>query len=108
MKDKILSLRRFTKRNSSGVSRIPGYNNFFMYFVDTPTNQDRRQEPHFLKFKEEHSDLERRLTKEITYIINREIDRERALMPAELDLYDAYLKMRTYLRPNESDEVLFS
>jgi len=82
----------------------PTYNNFISFFMTSGIVADIiRNQPHFLRFKNEHSDLEARLTDGIMNL-DKSIDTNKAIIPFESDLYQAYLIMHSY---GVSDEDLF-
>mgnify|MGYP001597752621 CR=1 FL=1 len=94
-----LTFEEFTYRNP-----IPRYTNFFLQFMeDNCWGQVRREIVQFKRFSLEHPKMEKALTDKITSL-SREGDISENLKPFDIELYEAYLLMRTYV---ESDSDLW-
>lgn len=95
-----LSFEEFVARDTSG---IPYYNNFWLYFCDVP-GAYYRTSGYFALFKCTFPGMEADLTKKITDARNAGMDVTHAVTPHEAGLYEAYLKMRQFVK---NDEELF-
>jgi len=90
-----ITFEEFTAKKSL----TPRYDGFFNYFSLGGVVSHVREEAHFLRFMEEHSSLEKRLTG----AINNSNNRSEEAKSHECDLYKAYLIMKGY---GVSDEDL--
>lgn len=101
--NKPLTFEEFVARDSAlkGHPKVhPRYDNFPMHFMRESMFPQLRETPHFLKLREEHLDLESRLTDAVSNL-NRPRDKAEALKPYEPDLYQAYLILHNYGVPDE-------
>jgi len=91
--NKLLSPEEFVERDPNDP--VPRYNDLILYFITTGIGSKLRETPHFLGLQRERPDLEKRLTEGI---MNRDVSipMEKALIPFEPDLYEAYKIMRRY------------
>ena len=95
-----LTLEEFRARDENGK---PPYFNFFMYFLNKGLAvQIYRGSRHFMRFQAENTELEVRLTKDISSIVTQAIQTADALIPHEEELYEAYLTMHSYGIPNRT------
>ncbi|MAG38768.1 hypothetical protein CMO90_01645 [Candidatus Woesearchaeota archaeon] len=98
MKEK-LSFEEFT--NEEGIT--PKYNNFPLFFTKSFFGTLYRNRQEFLKFKKEHSDLEKTITKYFSSVDWKK-ETKKIVKPIEKELYEAYSIMTDYVI---EDEELF-
>ena len=79
------------------IKDTPRYDGFINYFTLGGILSHVREKSHFLRFIEDHSGLEKRLTD----AINNSSKRPEEIEPHECDLYTAYKIMHGYGASNE-------
>ena len=86
--NKLLSFEEFVAKKNL----TPRYDGFINFFTLGGLLSHVREESHFLRFMEDHSGLEKRLTE----AINNSSKIPEEIEPHECDLYKAYLIMHGY------------
>lgn len=88
----ILSFEEFSYRHNNST---PRYNNYFGYFASESglLGFVYRNKPHFLKFKDDHPYIDKKLYEKISVISHYTSE---SLIPYDLELYYTYTIMKSY------------